>query len=346
MQAFHDFNLTHIFGCSASVGVVGGLLGWLAGRFALRVSGSFRQEQQLSDFATSRDVRWVMPGMGLLFALYWFVVFGLQAHATHEVRPDLFWVYGRAISHLSLITLIVTATATDFLDYIIPDSITLTGMLLGVGVATASGDVQLMHLWVDWNHPQVAIYGQWIPEWIKHHHHWHGLAWSMAGLVGGGGLTWASRVVSSVLLKQESLGFGDVTLMAMIGSFIGWQPVLFVFLMAPVCGLLIGMLLRTLTNKSYVPYGPYLSLATVLVLLSWKWLWQFEIAGVLSIRKLFGDPIGLAILSGIGIVAFVLLLIAVRLYRLIPGKEDATNTEPEPNTERSQDSDDSASAVG
>ncbi len=48
----------------------------------------------------------------------------------------------------------------------------------------------------------------------------------MTGLIAGGGLTWILRLVSSVLLGQEALGFGDVTLMAMIGSFVGWQPIL------------------------------------------------------------------------------------------------------------------------
>jgi len=324
MQPFHDFHEAHLFTCSAGIGALGGVLGWLIGRFARRVSYSFRQPDGATEFASARDVRWVAPTTALLFVLYWLAVFQWHAHATHEVRPDLLWVYGRAVGHLGLLTLLVAATATDLLDFIIPDSVTITGMLLGIMLATASGDTQLMHLWVDWNHPTVAIYGQWIPDWIKQHHHWHGLAWSAAGFVVGGGLTWAARLVAGWLLKQESLGFGDVTLMAMIGSFIGWQPVLLVFLIAPVCGLVIGLLIRTLTNRSYVPYGPYLSLATVIVLLSWKWLWQWEVPGVLSIRKLFGDPIGLAILSSIGVSAFVVLLLALRLYRLIPGKAPTT----------------------
>lgn len=327
MQALHSFHHAHPLEVTAGIAIIGGVLGLVAGQYALRMSRLFRQSEGITEFATARDVRWVAPLTALLFAVYWFAVFRLQVHATHEVRPDLVWSYGRALAHLGLILLLVAGTATDFLDYIIPDSVTFTGMVVGVGIATASGDTQLMHLWVDWNHPQVTIYGQWIPEWIKQHHHWHGLAWSGAGLIAGGGLTWAARVVSGLLLKQESLGFGDVTLMAMIGSFVGWQPVLLVFLLAPVCGLVVGMLIRTLTNKSYVPYGPYLSLATVLVLLSWKWLWQFEVPQVLSIRKLFGDPIGLAILSGVGIGAFVLLLLGLRLYRLIPGKAAAEQQE-------------------
>ncbi len=326
MQALHSFHQTHWLEVATGIGICGSVLGLIAGRYALRASRLFRESEGNAEFATARDVRWVAPTTALLFVVYWIAVFRLQVHATHEVRPDLVWLYGRALGHLGLITLLVAATATDFLDYIIPDAVTLTGMTFGLGLATVSGDVQLMHLWVDWNHPTVAVYGQWIPEWIKQHHHWHGLAWSTAGLVVGGGLTWAARAVSGVLLQQESLGFGDVTLMAMIGAFIGWQPVLLVFLMAPVCGLVVGLLVRSLTNKSYVPYGPYLSVATVLVLLSWKWLWQLEVPQVLSIRKLFGDPIGLAILSSIGIGAFVLLLMALRLYRLIPGKTEINDS--------------------
>ena len=95
---------------------------------------------------------------------------------------------------------------------------------------------------------------------------------------------------------------------------------LFVFLLAPLCGLVIGLSVRLLTNRRIVPYGPYLSLAAFLVLVSWKWLWQLEIPRVVSIRRLFGDGIGLGILAGIAVTAFVVLLVLVRMLRLIPGQ--------------------------
>ena len=66
------------------------------------------------------------------------------------------------------------------------------------------------------------------------------------------------------MLGQEAMGLGDVTLMAMIGSFLGWQPVLFVFLLAPFCGIVVGLVAKTMLNRSYVPYGPYLSVAALL----------------------------------------------------------------------------------
>ncbi|MDA0283402.1 MAG: A24 family peptidase [Planctomycetota bacterium] len=232
----------------------------------------------------------------------------------------MFWKFGRGIGHLVLLTLLIAATVTDFREYIIPDQITGPGTIAGVLLATVSGDTQLMHFWVDWNYAVLDLRGPYIPDWIGLHNHWHGFVWSIAGLVAGGGVTWIIRWLSSLVLGQESLGLGDVTLMAMIGSFLGWQPLVFVFLLAPLCGIAIGLGVRLVTNRTYIPFGPYLSMAAVVVLLGWKWLWMLEISNEFSIRRLFGDALGLALLGGISLAAFVVLLISLRLYRLIPGK--------------------------
>ncbi len=321
MQAIHVFVTQHVWEVAAIIGLMGATIGYLVRLWSTKLCRRFRELEDNAQPVSFGRWPWIELLTAGLFAGYVISVFQFHAHDCHEVRPDLFWVYGRAISHLALITLLVAATVTDLLDFIIPDEITVPGTILGVLLATASGDIQIMHLWVDWNHPLVEIHGQWIPEWIRHHPHWHGLAWSIAGLVGGGGVTWLCRIISSVVLRQESLGFGDVTLMAIIGSFLGWQPMAFIFLLAPLCAILIGVAVRTLTNRPFVPYGPYLSMAAVIVIFSWKWLWQLEIPGVVSIRRLFGDALGLGILVGIAVVAFIVLLGIVRLYRLIPGKQ-------------------------
>ena len=257
---------------------------------------------------------------GAILAGYFVAIFGLRMHSTSEVLPASFWVHGRAVGHLVLLTLLIAATVTDFREYIIPDQITVPGMVAGVLLATISGDTQLMHFWVDWNQAVAELRGPHIPGWIGEHTHWHGFVWSMTGLIAGGGVTWLVRWLSSVVLGQESLGLGDVTLMAMIGSFLGWQPLVFVFLIAPLCGIAMGLGVRLVTNRTYIPFGPYLSLAAVVVLFAWRPLWMLEISNEFSIRRLFGDAPGLAILAGISLVAFVALLVCLRLYRLIPGK--------------------------
>jgi len=255
---------------------------------------------------------------GLLFAGYFLAVFSFSAHDTENVLPSHFWQYGRAIGHLVLIALLVAATATDFREYIIPEQITFPGTIFAIGLAVFSGDVQLMHLWVDWNQEITGFRGAYIPDWIKESHHLHGLAWSLAGLAAGAGITWLVREISSRVLGQEALGAGDVTLMAMIGAFLGWQPVVFVFLLAPLGGIFAGLLARLIAKRSYIPFGPYLSLSAIAVLLGWRWLWMLEIPGTISIRRFFGDAPGLGILGGISLVAFVGLLASVRLYRSIP----------------------------
>ena len=60
------------------------------------------------------------------------------------------------------------------------------------------------------------------------HRHLHGLASSLAGIAVGAGSTLLVRVVSSRILGHPALGLGDVTLMAMVGSYIGWQPVILI----------------------------------------------------------------------------------------------------------------------
>ncbi len=58
---------------------------------------------------------------------------------------------------------------------------------------------------------------------------WAGLASGLAGVVVGGGLVWIIRILGTVAMGREAMGFGDVTLMAMIGAFLGWQAAIIVF---------------------------------------------------------------------------------------------------------------------
>jgi leader peptidase (prepilin peptidase)/N-methyltransferase len=269
---------------------------------------------------------------------------------TPDVRPTVLWWFLRPAFHAMLIVLLVAATATDLKTYYILDAVTLTGAVLAVVLATGAGDLQICHVWVDWNAEVPQLQGPYIPAWLGAHPHWHGLAWSLAGLTAGAGLTWAARAISSVVLGQEALGFGDVTLMGMIGAFIGWQPVLIVFLIAPLCALLTGLIVRLVSSKTYVPYGPYLALAAVIVLFNWQRIWMFEwqlAAGggrgrdglTFAVRRLFGDATGLLILTGMVAGGLVVLLGAWRLYLSLPVSASRIQTGPPPSSEPASSSD-------
>ena len=106
------------------------------------------------------------------------------------------------------------------------------------------------------------------------------LRWSalLSGLVGmaiGGGLIWIVRVLGTIVLRREAMGFGDVTLMAMIGAFLGWQPSVIIFFLAPFAALVIGLTQWILHGESEVPYGPFLALAAVATIVAWAPIWGY-----------------------------------------------------------------------
>jgi leader peptidase (prepilin peptidase)/N-methyltransferase len=105
------------------------------------------------------------------------------------------------------------------------------------------------------------------------HPHWHGLLVSLTGLVVGGGTVWLVRILGAWAFKREAMGFGDVVLMAMIGSVIGWQPVLVVFLLAPIPAIAAAVLSLVLRRRDEIPYGPWLSFAALTLLLAWRSIW-------------------------------------------------------------------------
>jgi leader peptidase (prepilin peptidase) / N-methyltransferase len=102
---------------------------------------------------------------------------------------------------------------------------------------------------------------------------WDMLMSSLLGMAFAGGVTWAARVSASYGYGMEALGFGDVTLMAMIGAYIGWQPSLAVFFLAPFVAMVFVIIRWIVTRDAATPYGPYLCAAVVLLLVSWEALW-------------------------------------------------------------------------
>jgi prepilin signal peptidase PulO-like enzyme (type II secretory pathway) len=106
-----------------------------------------------------------------------------------------------------------------------------------------------------------------------------GLAWqsvltAVIGMAGGGGLIWAVRIVGQVALRKEAMGFGDVTLMAMIGVFLGWQACLMIFFLSPFAALVVSVAQWLFTGRRDIAFGPYLCLAAVVTIVYWDELWN------------------------------------------------------------------------
>ena len=128
----------------------------------------------------------------------------------------------------------------------------------------------------------VAIAG----VWYRGGESWLGLLTALVGMVGGGAMVWAVRIVGSAALRKEAMGFGDVTLMMMIGAFLGWQPTIFIFFMAPFAGLIIGVTQMILRRDDVIPYGPFLCLAAAAVTIWWAWFWNQDPHGFQAIFEL------------------------------------------------------------
>src|SRR3954453_19736174 len=90
---------------------------------------------------------------------------------------------------------------------------------------------------------------------------WAGLLTALIGLVGSGGLVWAVRLVGTAALRREAMGFGDVTLMMMIGTFLGWQACIILFFISPLPAVVIGIMQFISRRDDVIPFGPFLCLA-------------------------------------------------------------------------------------
>jgi leader peptidase (prepilin peptidase) / N-methyltransferase len=118
--------------------------------------------------------------------------------------------------------------------------------------------------------------------WAFGEERWAGLLTALIGLLGSGGLVWAVRLIGTAALRREAMGFGDVTLMMMVGTFLGWQACLMAFFLAPFAGLVVGIGQLVLRRDDVIPYGPFLCLGSAAVVVAWApiWLWAQPLFGM------------------------------------------------------------------
>ena len=94
----------------------------------------------------------------------------------------------------------------------------------------------------------------------------------------------------------------------------GWQPALCVIALAPATAVVVGLLVRLFTGRGFVAFGPYLALSALIVLSGWRWLW----ARPLLLRDVFSHWPSTLGLAGGALVALIVLLGGLRLFRTVP----------------------------
>jgi len=159
--------------------------------------------------------------------LYVFVIYRF-GFAWHTV------IYGILCSALVVITFI------DLDFQIIPDVITLPGILIGI----VAGSLLM---------PDPFMRSSLL-----------GFKASVIGLLTGGGLFYAIAVLS-----RGGMGGGDIKMMAMVGALMGWKSVLLTIFLGSLTGAVFGIFLMISQGKgrkTKIPFGPFLALGTVITL--------------------------------------------------------------------------------
>lgn len=141
------------------------------------------------------------------------------------------------LTNLVFFSALLVVIVTDFETGLIPDYITLPGMVAGL-VFSIIGQSHF---------PQAAWYQR--------------LLASSLGLLGGGAILLVIGWLGKLVFRKDSMGGGDVKLLAMIGSFIGLTNVGLVFLLAPFPALPLALWQRFVKKEETIPFGPFLALA-------------------------------------------------------------------------------------
>jgi len=147
------------------------------------------------------------------------------------------------------------------LDYqIIPDEITLPGMIIGLIV----GSTFL---------PDPFLRGELL-----------GFISSIIGFISGGLSFYLIAVAGRIIFRKEAMGGGDIKMMAMVGAFLGWKGVILTTFAGSLIGSISGITMILLKGQEWgarIPFGPYLATGAIITLLFGEeiiryWMWYLN----------------------------------------------------------------------
>lgn len=149
------------------------------------------------------------------------------------------WHYATITLQVATLLILIPVSVIDYHHYIIYDSITLSGLALGVAVSFIPGQLT----------PVQSIIG---------------------ALVGGGILLSIGYLGQFLFKKSEAMGGGDIKLLAFIGAVFGWKLALLTIIFGALSGSVIGLLLmgiKVLPEDHKIPFGPFLAVGAWVALL-------------------------------------------------------------------------------
>lgn len=128
---------------------------------------------------------------------------------------------------------LVALFAIDLEHHLLPDAITLPGIVAGL------------------------LASLFLPPGIRD---------ALIGMLAGGGVLWLIGEAYYRYAGEEGMGGGDVKMLAMIGAFLGWQLVIVTLVFSSIAGAVIGLAVIAIRRggmKYALPYGTFLSVAAL-----------------------------------------------------------------------------------
>ncbi len=152
-----------------------------------------------------------------------------------------------------LATLLLGIALTDAQHYIIPDELSLGGLGAGIALALPYGGRGVL----------AALAGAaagFAVLWVVK----AGGDWALSrGLIRGEELAQVLEAGE----KPTTLGGGDLKMMAMVGSFVGWRGVLLTAFLGSLAGVAVFLPLVLARRRSPIPFGVFLAIGAILTML-------------------------------------------------------------------------------
>jgi leader peptidase (prepilin peptidase)/N-methyltransferase len=139
-------------------------------------------------------------------------------------------------SRLLLVCILIALFGIDLEHQILPNSITLPGIVIGLLFSLVAP-----------------------PGWKD----------ALIGAALGGGILYAIAWAYYLWRREEGMGMGDVKMLAMIGAFLGWKAVLVTLVLSSFSGAIIGMIMMAAQRGSMkyaLPFGTFLAIGAVIAM--------------------------------------------------------------------------------
>lgn len=76
------------------------------------------------------------------------------------------------------------------------------------------------------------------------------------------------KLFGDLIFKRESMGGGDIKLLCLFGIILGWQNAIVTIFLAALIGLPISLIILIKNKDNVIPFGPFLSIAAIIILLT------------------------------------------------------------------------------